>query len=131
MKCYFNSNIAYLALFLLICVAKSIIINSNNIKDNILSKPENLKIIKTFDLKKIAANELNILKKIKEKIENSIIRNSFQNRDMILISNENYLLNFFKEYKSFIISISAVSIGFVFAGIFTVVAFILSQYFIF
>jgi len=126
MKCFFKSNIAYLALFLILCLANSIIIDTNNVnvKDNTIAKPETLKLMKIFEIKKIAENELNILKKTKERLENSMKRlDVFQNKE----DDKNNILNFFKENISIIISLSAVLIGFIFAGIFMIVAFLLSQ----
>jgi len=127
MKCFFRSNIVYLVLFLIICFANCIIIDTNfNSKINILSKPESQKLLKINEIKKIAENELKILKVKKERIEKSMKRLDEFN-DKKLDSDDNIILKIIYSNLSMIISIIALLIGFIFAGIFLVIAFLLSE----
>jgi len=129
MKCsQFNLNIALLSLFVMFCIANSIIIDNNNIfkGNNILSKPESINIIKILQLKKVAQDELEILKLKRDRIDKSMKRLSILNK------NENYdndsiAKNFLKNNLSLIISLSALCIGFIFAGVFLIIAYLLSE----
>lgn len=127
MKCSLKSNIIYLALFLAFCLANCIIIenNTNNI-NNVLSKPENLKLIKIFEIKRVAENELKVLKERKEKLERSMKRlDAFDNNTNGV--NQFSFVKLFNDNFPIIISLSALSIGFIFAGIFMIVAFLISE----
>ena len=80
MKCsYYNLNICFLALFVMFCIANSIMIENNNILkgNNVISKPESINLLKVFQMKKVAQNELKILKMKRDKIDKSMKRLSF------------------------------------------------------
>jgi len=110
------------------CIANSIIIDNNNIfkGNNILSQPESLNIIKILQLKKVAQDELEILKLKRDRIDKSM------KRLFILNKKENYendsiTKNFLNNNLSLIISLSALCIGFIFAGVFLIIAYLLSE----
>ena len=130
MKCNrFNLNIALLSLFVMFCIANSIIIdNSNYFKGNkILSKPESLNLLKIYQMKKVAQDELKSLKSKRDKIDKSMKRLSIFSK----VDNENESIEkkFLNNHLSLIISLSALCIGFIFAGVFLMMAYLLSEYF--
>ena len=129
MKCsQFNLNIALLSLFVMFCIANSIIIDNNNIfkGNNILSKPESINIIKILQLKKVAQDELEILKLKRDRIDKSMKRLSILNKKENY-ENDSIAKNFLNNNLSLIISLSALCIGFIFAGVFLIIAYLLSE----
>ena len=129
MKCsQFNLNIALLSLFVMFCIAKSIIIDNDNIfkGNNILSKPESINIIKILQLKKVAQDELEILKLKRDRIDKSMKRLSILNKKENY-ENDSIAKNFLNNNLSLIISLSALCIGFIFAGVFLIIAYLLSE----
>ena len=129
MKCsQFNINIALLSLFVMFCIANSIIIDNNNIfkGNNILSQPESLNIIKILQLKKVAQDELEILKLKRDRIDKSMKRLSILNKKENY-ENDSIAKNFLNNNLSLIISLSALCIGFIFAGVFLIIAYLLSE----
>lgn len=129
MKCsYLNFNTCLLSLFVLFCIANSIIINNDNIKaNNFLSKPENLNLLKIYQMKKIAESELKALKTKRDKIDKSMKRLSIFNKDFEINDKDTVAKKFFNNNLSLIISLSALCIGFIFAGVFLIMAYLLSE----
>lgn len=125
MKCsYFNLNICFLALFVMFCIANSIMIENNNILkgNNVISKPESNNLLKVFQMKKVAQNELKILKMKRDKIDKSMKRLSFLSTE-----NDDERTSLNNDKLSLIISLSALFIGFIFAGVFLMMAYLLSE----
>jgi len=113
----------------MICLTNCIITDYHAYnKNSIISKPENLKMIKIYDIKKIEENKLNVIKRRKERRE---IKEKSMKRIYIYKYNESEekenSFSLFKKNLPMIISFSAISIGFIFTCIFTVVAYLFNQ----
>lgn len=125
MKCSFNSNINKLfVLVIMICFARSIIVE-NNLKNNnkniLLAKQQGLTI------KKIGGVEIKV-----SKLEKNIKRLNFTGlKSIVNKETENGFFLNFKNILPMLISFTALGIGFIFAGIFTIIAFLYSEYIIF
>ena len=115
MKCFSKSNI-FMALFLIICLAETIIIRSNSCnKNSKFSKPENLNFTK-----KIREADDNILEIHKKFIYGNLSKKiNIENGKIETISLKN---NF-----PLIISFACLTLGFLLAGMFTVFAFLYSK----
>jgi hypothetical protein len=117
------------------CIANCIIIDYNNdlLKgNNIISKPnsESIYLLKINQLKKIAHEELKILKSKRDRIEKSMKRLSLINKDDIYLSDNDFNLNnnnFLNNNISIIISFSALFFGFIFAIVFLIMAYLFSE----
>merc|ERR1711957_675912 len=125
-----NINIVLLSLFIMFCIANSIIIDNSKIfkGNNIISKPNTLSLIKIYQMKmkmkKVAHNELKILKTKRDKIDRSMKRLSILSK----VDNENETEKFsLNNNLSLIISFSALCIGFIFAGVFLLMAYLLNE----
>ena len=133
MKSYqFNLNIGLLSLFIMFCIANSLIIDNNNIfkGNNILSKPETINLIRIYQMKKVAQDEIKVLKSKRDKIDKSMKRLSNINKDGNDINiGDPIANNFFNNNLSLMISLSALCIGFIFAGVFLMMAYLLSEYY--
>ena len=113
------------------CIANSLIINNNNIfkGNNILSKPETINLIRIYQMKKVAQDEIKVLKSKRDKIDKSMKRLSNINKDGNDINiGDPIANNFFNNNLSLMISLSALCIGFIFAGVFLMMAYLLSEY---
>ena len=118
MKCSFNSNFnKFFVLLILICFTRSIIVE-NKINNNkiLIAKQEGLSI------KKIGRVEI----KVSKLENNNIKRLNFTGLKSNVNKENEFFLNF-KNILPMLISFTALGIGFIFAGIFTIVAFLSSE----
>lgn len=116
----------YFALFLIMCIANCIIIKSNvNNLNSTISKTESLKQIKFHDTIKVVNNEPKVSKEKKERLKKSLQKlNVFKFEEF---KEKENCFDFIKNNLPTIISFSALSLGFIFAGIFAFIAFLFSE----
>lgn len=122
MKCFLKSNLVFLALFLLICFVDGIILNSNPTSKNSISKPENINIIK-----KLTESEFKLSKEGKETLERSFKNFYVLKNQNPLLDNKKFFIASSDSNFPIILSFIALCLGFIFAGIFTVFAFLFSK----